>query len=82
MTQNPNALAPAHYEPPHPAENPDRVAFMAALDKHEETIYEMVARMHTEGHAGGELVERFRMTRRSVVAAYDHACLTAKPEGT
>lgn len=80
MTHEENALAAVRYEPPHPAENPDRVAFMHALDRHEDLHFEAGLDYGSGPSVGEEspYAERLRMSRREVVAAFDHACLTVK----
>ena len=55
---------------------PPRAEFMALLDEHEAIVIETGLALHAHGHAGAELLERFRMSRRMVVASYDRACLS------
>lgn len=49
--------------------DPARAAFMARLTEHEDVLTEL------NTQPTGALMERFRMTRRAVVAAFDHASL-------
>lgn len=59
-----------------------RAEFMRRLDAHEELVHEMALTMERTGSAGPELVERIRMSRRAVVAAFDQAALMRDPEQT
>ena len=49
--------------------DPARAEFMRRLTEHEDVLADLLNRQTPE------LVERFRMSCRSVVAAYDRACL-------
>ena len=58
--------------------NPERASFMALLSEHEDITSQLAAAAMQPSTSRAELLERFRMSRRAVVAAYDRATLLAK----
>ena len=58
------------------APQPPRAEFMALLDEHEAIVTETVFQLQTKGHVGADLLDRFRTSRRMVIAAFDRATLS------
>ena len=62
-------------------QSPERAAFMAALSEHEDIASALAIVTTTPNASRAELLEKFRMSRRAVVAAYDRATLGAGRTG-
>ena len=52
-----------------------RDRFLRLLDEHEEAIGTMLDTANTESMSRAASIERYRLSRRSLVAAYDQASL-------